>query len=111
MSLQVLFPVCVVNFPTKSGAVGSEMSIKAVPLFSPIKAYSTPVSGSTHPQESLANEANISLLVNRDCISYPSQGNPSANPLSQGVCACNIERLQTKKTAAVRVVLNIMLEI
>ena len=72
------------------------MSINAIPLLSPIKAYSVPSSGSVQPQESFPEEALRDERVKWDCKSYPSQGKLPAIPLEQGVW--DNERSGTKNT-------------
>ena len=50
------------------------MSIKTVPLLSPIKAYSDPSCGSVQPQESFPDSALKVEKGIKDCKSYPLQG-------------------------------------
>ena len=57
MSRQALGLVCVGNLPKYTGFTGSEISIKQVPLSTPIMAYSFPSAGSVQPQESFPAEA------------------------------------------------------
>ena len=60
MSLQMVDEVWVGSFPKYMGFTGSEISIKAVPLSKPTRAYSVPSSGSVQPQESFPSLASIS---------------------------------------------------
>src|SRR5690606_2812894 len=73
-SLQELDTVAVGNIPTNTGFSASEISIKDVFALVPIKAYSFPVSGSVHPQQSLPSDAFISERGTLEIRSIPSQG-------------------------------------
>ena len=65
MSLHELSTVAVGSLPRYIGDVESVISIKDVPLFTPMIAYSLPVVESIQPQQSLPASASISSRVIR----------------------------------------------